>query len=89
MYASETIQNCKNPPGHIDTLKCEQDANWHLRVMLNKWPHLVFNLSSLCDFSHKDGVILRYAWQIFKNLSSLRDSAVFRYQLEITPEIPL
>ena len=22
MYASETIQNCKNPTGHIDTLKC-------------------------------------------------------------------
>ena len=21
MYASETIQNCKNPTGHIDTLK--------------------------------------------------------------------
>ena len=22
MYASETIQNCKNPTGHIDTLSC-------------------------------------------------------------------
>ena len=21
MYASETIQNCKNPTGHVDTLK--------------------------------------------------------------------
>ena len=24
MYASETIQNCKNPTGHIDTLTSKQ-----------------------------------------------------------------
>ena len=26
IYASETIQNCKNPTGHIDTLKNIQDS---------------------------------------------------------------
>ena len=28
MYLSETIQNCKNPTGHIDTLK-NKEANLH------------------------------------------------------------
>ena len=26
MYASETIQNCKNPTGHVDTLKEQWDV---------------------------------------------------------------
>ena len=31
MYASETIQNCKNPTGHIDTLRadvCKYQPEW-------------------------------------------------------------
>ena len=27
MYASETIQNCKNPTGHIDTLRAKARKN--------------------------------------------------------------
>ena len=41
MYASETIQNCKNPTGHIDTLRfcgeCEQmTANFHSLSQLER-----------------------------------------------------
>ena len=39
MYASETIQNCKNPTGHIDTLKAlqmEQKADFSSRYQCQK-----------------------------------------------------
>ena len=37
IYASETIQNCKNPTGHMDTLRYNVDITvhtipWHLGV---------------------------------------------------------
>ena len=38
MYASETIQNCKNPTGHIDTLK-------FVLILRRKW---AFYNDALC-----------------------------------------
>ena len=35
MYASETIQNCKNPTGHIDTLSSDSDRH-QVRVRLHE-----------------------------------------------------
>ena len=32
MYASETIQNCKNPTGHIDTLTVHHILHSHVNV---------------------------------------------------------
>ena len=47
MYASETIQNCKNPTGHIDTLSqtlAKRKASANTRAFLDVQGHFPSNV---------------------------------------------